>query len=465
MISNVLKPLLGLALASLAAPLIAASTVNPPLHTTALPAGLSAALHQALASGTRPALPTGDVLAWIEQKVVADDGIVDDAFGFSVAIDGNTALVSAAQGSAAGSGNDNGGAGAVYVFTKAGSTWTQTQKLTADDGVDNDQFGYSVALSGTTALVGSVFAAVGDNTNQGAVYVFSNAGGTWTQTQKLTSDDGVAGDQLGWSVAIDGDLALLGAPQTTIGGNQGQGAVYAFTQSGGSWTQTAKLSTDDGAFADLFGFSIALQGTTAVISAPNATIGANANQGAAYVFTLSDASWTQGPKLFADDGAATENFGYSVAFDGTTALIGAPFATVGDNMFQGAVYAFDGTDGNWAQAQKLVTAEGAGFDVLGIAVSLSDNSAVITAPFYNGSQGEAFLFSNPTGAQWTEQHTFVASDAVPGAGEGFGYTATIAHGTVLIGAALAPVGANDNQGAAYFYASDRIFADGFDPAP
>jgi len=450
-----LKSLLGFALAAVALPALAATSGS---QGTLMPPGLRLAVAHSLAHERTSPRPLGDASSWVEQEVTADDGNADDVFGFSVAIDGDTALIGAAQGAAAGTGSSNGSAGAVYVFTRKAQGWIESQKLTADDGVDDDQFGYSIALQGSTAVIGAAFAAVGTNTHQGAVYVFTKTGDTWSQAQKLTADDGATADQLGWSVALDGDTAVLGAPGASINGAFATGAAYVFTQDSGTWSQTAKLTADDGVGNDDFGFGVAVNGTTAIITALNA----NAIQGAAYVFTATGTDWTQGPKLLADDGAAGDSLGYAVAFDGTTALIGAPFAADGGNLFQGAVYAFGAPEGDWVQTQKLVAAEGLGFDVFGISISLSDNDVVITAPFYNASQGEAFLFSNPTGTEWTEQHTFQASDAVAGAGAAFGYAAAVSHGNVVVGSVFNFVGNNEKQGAAYFYASDRIFADGFD---
>jgi hypothetical protein len=446
-----LKSLLGLALAAAALP--ALSTPLPARPGVAMPAGLRTALAGALAHRGAPALPLG--IDWIEQEVTGSDGLAADAFGFSVAIDGDTALIGAAQGAAAGTGTDNGGAGAVYVFQNTDTGWTEVQKLTADDGLDNDQFGYSVALRGPTAIVGAAFA----NSHQGAVYVFTRTVDTWAQAQKLVADDGAADDQLGWSVALDGDTALLGAPGTTIDDGFATGAVYVFTRDGDTFAQTAKLTADDGVAADDFGFGVAINGSTAIISSANAGGG----QGKAYVFEADAGSWTQETTLTADDGAATDTFGYAVAFDGTS-VIGAPFATVGDNVFQGAAYTFTQSGGTWGQDQKLFSATGVTFDVFGISISMSGGDVVITAPFYNGSQGEAFLFSNK-GNGYLEQHTFTASDAVEGQGAAFGYSGAVSNGTVLIGSVFNFVGNNEKQGAAYFYSkapSDVIFENGFD---
>lgn len=446
-----LKPLLGLALATLAAPALSASPAANG-HRVVMPDGLRAALAGALRAGHSVPRPFG--ATWSEQEVTASDGAAADAFGFSVAIDGDTALIGAAQGAAAGTGSSNGGAGAVYVFQRLDTGWTEVQKLTADDGADDDEFGYSVALQGSTAIIGAVF----NNQHQGAAYVFTRTVDTWSQTQKLVADDGAVDDQLGWSVALDGDTALLGAPGTADGGDFATGAAYVFTRSGDTFSQTQKLTADDGVGADDFGFGVAVRGATAIITAANALGG----QGKAYVFSGDGGTWTQGPTLTADDGTGTDTFGYSVAFDGTTALFGAPFATVGDNLFQGAGYVFSNAGGTWTQTQKIAATDGLAFDTFGTALSMSGADAVFGALFYNGGQGEAFLFSNASGGDYAQAHVFTASDAISGAGAGFAYSAAISNGTPVFGAVFNFVGNNEKQGAAYFYASDTIFSNGFD---
>jgi hypothetical protein len=159
------------------------------------------------------------------------------------------------------------------------------QRLTAADGAAGDELGWSVAVAGDTAVVGAPGADVGANANQGAVYVFARAGDAWTQTAKLTASDGAASDQLGFSVAVAGDTIVAGAPFAAIGANADQGAAYSFAATGAAArTETAKLTASDGAAGDLFGWSVALAGDTIVAGAPRAAVGANADQGAALVF-------------------------------------------------------------------------------------------------------------------------------------------------------------------------------------
>ena len=183
------------------------------------------------------------------------------------------------------------------MFTRSGSTWTHAAKLTAGDGASGDQFGWSVALDGDTALVGAMGDQVGVNSFQGSAYVFIRSGSTWTQQAKLTSGDGASGDKLGWSVALDGDTAMVGMYPYTAGASIGQGSAYVFTRSGSTWTQESKLVVGDGAASDLFGWSVAVSSTTALVGAPHADglpPYGNPDEGAAYVFRIVRAMFANG---------------------------------------------------------------------------------------------------------------------------------------------------------------------------
>ena len=171
--------------------------------------------------------------------------------------------------------------GAAYVFTCSGTpcTWTQRQELTASDGASGDEFANTVAVSGNTAIIGAPY----KNSYQGAAYVFTCSGTpcTWTQQQELTAADGAHGDVFGYSVAVSGETAIIGA----IGNNSSRGAAYVFTCSGTpcTWKQRQELTAYYGASGDVFGTRVALSGAMAVIGAPGETIGNNSLQGAAYV--------------------------------------------------------------------------------------------------------------------------------------------------------------------------------------
>jgi photosystem II stability/assembly factor-like uncharacterized protein len=375
-----------------------------------------------------------------EQKVSSDDGATDDQFGWAVVFAGTTAFVSAPNATV----GSNGGQGAVYVFTNSNGTWTQTQKLTADDGAAGDAFGISIALSGSTVIIG----APNTNTFQGAAYVFTESGGTWTQTQKLTASDGTQFNQFGWSIALQGDIAMVGSIEATVGKNSSQGAVYMFSQSGGTWTETQKFSSDDGATGDSFGWSVALDGNTALIGTGFVTINGNEFQGAAYVFDGFGGTWTQTQKLTASDGEAFDFFGLAVALVGNTALVGADGAGSDPFSNQGATYVFTNSGGTWSESQQLLADDGQSSDSFGASVAFDGNTALIGATGVNNSQGAAYVFDY-SGGTFTQVKKLTATDG--GEGDQFGWSAAFADNTALIGAYQATVGKNVRQGAAYFF--------------
>ena len=164
-------------------------------------------------------------------------------------------------------------------------TFVQQQKLTAADGAEGDVFGFSVAIAGDTAVVGSLLDNIDTNANQGSAYVFVRSGTTWTEQQKLTAADGAAGDEFGWSVAVAGDTAVVGALLDNSDTNGDQGSAYVFVRSNGTtWTEQQKLTAADGAANDGFGWSVAIAGETIIVGALDDDTGTNIDQGSAYIF-------------------------------------------------------------------------------------------------------------------------------------------------------------------------------------
>jgi hypothetical protein len=376
-------------------------------------------------------------------KLTAADGAACDGFGYAVALSGDTALVGAYN--AAGGTNQN--QGAAYVFVRSGGAWSLQQKLAAADGAANDNFGWAVALNGNTAVIGAIGCAAGTNAAQGAVYVFVRNGTMWTPQQKLTASDGAAGDVFGWSVAASGETALVGA-LSSPGGQRNQGAAYVFARSGAVWTQQQKLTASDGVAGDAFGTAVALNGDTALIGAPDKDSGAQALQGAAYVFTRNGTSWAQQQKLMAGDGAANDTFGLSVALSGETALIGATGATLSNQAAQGSAYVFARSGVIWNQQQKLTASDGAALDSFGAAVALNGAQALVGAPGGSVTRGAAYVFAR-SGTVWHPQQKLTASDGA--AGDAFGNAVTLSGGTALVGAFGAELVSNPDQGAVYSF--------------
>ena len=399
-----------------------------------------------LGTAAAPAQPqpaAGDTLARValhEAMLTAAGGAVGDYFGYSVALDGGTALVGAN-----GAGED---CGAVYVFTGGGVTWTQVATLTAAGGASGDWFGRSVDLDGGTALVGAPMHYVDGRPEQGAAYVFTGSGASWTQVATLTATGGTATDWFGYSVALDDGTALLGAPQRAVDGRVDQGVAYVFTGSGSSWAQEATLTATGGAASDSFGSSVALDAGTALVGARDHDVDGHANQGAAYVFTGGGTSWTQAATLTATGGAANATFGYSVALDGGTALIGAVGHSYGGQIYVGAAYVFTGGGGDWSQQAELTAAGAKSGDWLGSAVALEGDTALVGGPAHDvdgrADQGAAWLFTRD-GASWTQTATLTATSGA--AGDHFGCSAALGGDTAFVGALFHDVGAHWNQGA------------------
>src|ERR1022692_1865933 len=313
-----------------------------------------------------------------EATLTASDGLAGDAFGVSVSVSGDTAVVGADIKKI----GLNTQQGEAYVFVRSGTTWTQQQTLPAPDGVAGNLFGFSVSVSGDTAVVGAP--NQDENDSPGAAYVFTRSGTTWTQQQKLTASDGSLVNEFGISVSVSGDTAVVGAFQ-----HQPVAAAYVFVRSGTTWTQQQKLTASDPVAGDDFGFSVSVSGDTAVVGASFAAFGGSVSQGKAYVFVRSGTTWTQQQKLTASDGVAGDAFGFSVSVSGDTAVVGA----TGNNS-QGAAYVFVRSGTTWTQQQKLTASDGVAGDFFGRSVSVDQGTAGIGAQAKNSAQGAAYVFRN-----------------------------------------------------------------------
>ncbi|HUP92164.1 MAG TPA: Calx-beta domain-containing protein [Solimonas sp.] len=311
-----------------------------------------------------------------QQQLTASDGLSGDGFGASVALSGDTALVGANFDTL--TSPTRSAAGSAYVFVRSAAVWTQQQKLTASDALANDQFGNSVALSGDTALVGAWFDDTAGGTNAGSAYVFERSAGLWTQQGQLIASDG-SPDNFGISVALSGDTALVGAPFHDTAGGLNAGAAYVYVRSAGLWTEQQQLTAADGLADDLFGYSVAVSGDTALVGArDDDTTGGN-NAGSVTVFVRNAGLWTQQQQLTASDGLLNDGFGVSVALSGDTALVGAAFNDTAGGTNAGSAYVFVRSAGLWTEQQQLTASDGLTNDDFGRAVALSGDTALVGA--------------------------------------------------------------------------------------
>jgi hypothetical protein len=271
-------------------------------------------------------VPTPDRLwRWVNDGNVTagSDAAANDNFGYSVSVSGDTMVVGAPYDD-----DKSSNSGSAYVFTRSSSgAWTQQQKLTASDGSSNDNFGYSVSVSGDTVVVG----ARGRNNYRGSAYVFTRASnGVWSQQAKLTASDGSSSDYFGYSVSVSGDSVVVGAPGDDSSSSiSDTGSAYVFIRSSsGVWSQQAKLTAEaDSGVGDEFGRSVSVSGDTVVVGAPNNNNDGKSNSGSAYIFTRSSSNvWSLMKQLTpgSQDAGDNNNFGSSVSIDADVVVIGVP---------------------------------------------------------------------------------------------------------------------------------------------
>ncbi|MDD4308326.1 MAG: putative Ig domain-containing protein, partial [Thermoplasmata archaeon] len=275
------------------------------------------------------------------KKLIAGDGEADDWFGSSVSISGETIVVGAVI-----DGVDGVDQGSAYVFTRNyGGTdnWGQVKRLTASDGAAFYYFGESVSVSGDTIVVGA-----GSNDLKGAAYVFTrNYGGAdyWGQVKKLTASDGATNDLFGVSVSVSGDTIVVGACRDDVD-EIDEGSAYVFTRNYGgadNWGQVKHIAAYDRSAGDYFGASVSVSGDTIVVGASNDFVGTNSYQGSAYVFTRNNGgadNWGLVTNITAGDGAANDYFGRDVSISGDTIVVGAHYDDVGANLDQGSAYIY-----------------------------------------------------------------------------------------------------------------------------
>ena len=373
-----------------------------------------------------------------QAKLTASDAAGGDRFGYSVSIDGDTALMGAIF--------ETSSSGSVYVFIRSGAVWTQQAKLRASDAASADQFGFSVSLSGDTAVIG---AKLDDDKGSasGSAYVFTRSGSTWSEQAKLTASDGVAFDEFGASVSASGDYALIAAARNDDAGSS-SGSAYVFVRSGTNWTQQAKLTAADAAGNDWFGISVSLDGDTAVVGS-YFDDDHGSSSGSVYVFTRSGIAWSQQQKITASDAAPSDQFGISVSVEGNSALIGANFGDDGASD-AGSAYVFTRTGSTWSEQAKLIPSDPEEDAWFGNAVSISGDVALVGAQYQDAKgfdSGAAYVFTR-SGSVWNQQSKLVSADGR--SSDIFGSAVSISDDVALIGV-RADDDAGSNSGSAYIF--------------
>lgn len=365
------------------------------------------------------------------------------SLGSSVAIAGDHAVVGAP-------GEDPGGA--AYIFHRiAENIWDAGTKITAPDVQNNDSFGKSVAIHGDYVIVGAPKEDDGGS-DAGAVYVFHRTGlNTWDYGTKISAVDSQAGDEFGCSVGIHGDYTIVGAIYEEEGGSDA-GAAYVFHRAGGTtWDSGVKLLSPDIAAYDFFGCSVAISGDYAIVGASDEDEGGN-GAGAAYIFKRTDTNtWDGGAKILAPDAEGSDNFGRSVAIDGSYAIVGAEGEDQGGSG-AGAAYVFyrDVTD-VWDAGTKIVAPDAQSSDQFGLSVAISGDAVIVGArgEDQGGTDaGAAYLFRRTDTNAWDVGTKIVAHDSE--AYDWFGSAVGISAGYMIIGSSREDEG-EDGAGAVYTY--------------
>ncbi len=389
--------------------------------------------HQVFAQGT-----------WTEtSKFVYASGESTDGLGEGVAVHDGVALLGAPA-----VGRANFSAGYVVVVNWENEQWVFSQELVADDGALDDLFGFSVALHGNLAVVGAPQASDGN----GAAYIFEKENDIWSQILKVEPDAGGAIAEFGRSVAVYGSLVLVGAPDQDVNDDP-VGNVYVYEIADSQIADEQKITYGDFSILNEFGASVALRDDLLVVGVPNRGLGAQ-NFGSVVLFEEENGSWVFKQELEAGDAEPQDVLGTSVAVDGEWIIAGA-LGEDQEGMGAGAVYMFREDNGVWAEAQKLVSPMPNNQDAFGERVSISGTTAVVGARRNDDAgsgAGTAYVFEYD-GASWQFEQQLIASDA--GIGDEFAISIAI-HDDVIVAGASGENGDGDSSGesigSAYFFA-------------
>jgi len=374
-------------------------------------------------------------------KVVPNNGVTGILFGTSVGIDGAIAAVGAS--------GDNGTRGSVTVFAQSGSTWPYQTTLTAAEGIVGDQLGYFTEVHGNQVFASSPSHGPASGPFPGAIFIFTQGGASWSETQVLEATPPIDGGFFGARFAVDGNTLMAS-------GNDGTQVVYVFANQGGHWAQTDMLAPAEGGD---FGSHISISGDIAVIGGAQGYNSAAVQTGVAYVFTRSGGTWTETTQLQSISSLAGDQFGTSVSVSGNAIVVGAPYETVSGQQ-QGAAHVFALSGGHWSEVTRLSASNGMNGNTLGKDVRVCGQRIYAgSSNFSQGSdsaEGAVYQWNQVSGV-WTLQGSFT----LPSPGQSnayFGDHLGVSANGLIVGAPFADQ--------AYVYAGgcavDPIYHDGFE---
>ena len=406
--------------------------------------------NRALVSSVRPQSPTSDSCNSSNQgfvSVLEYDGkdwnktanilqtnqSTNGCFGFSMSLYGNRALI----GDFGASSVEYNKKGSAYLFEYDGSSWIETFKFEASDGVNEDFFGSSVAMDSSRIIIGA-YGSDDDphpyiRHDKGSVYIFEKINGNWSEVQKIMPTDSHEDQKFGLSVSISGNQLAVGAP-----GNLSQsGSVYVFEYSGNSLVENQKLIASDSVVFNLFGGIVNLDNDKLFVGARNSE--------AVYFFQKSGSLWTESQKITALDGSANDYFGSALDFKENRLVVGAP----GNNNERGAAYVFDFNGTNWQINSKIIASDSSIDDFYGTGVAVSNQTVVVGSPEDDdmGEESGSVYFYGFDGAVWTGTQKYVTNES--SYHDRFGATLDVSGNSMIIGAPF-----DDDIGSVYFYEKD-----------
>ena len=343
------------------------------------------------------------------------------------------------------------------VFARDGKNWEEQETLIPQfDG----NVGWSVSISGDIAVIGAPNANAGAD-KSGTAFVFVRSGRTWQQRAKLVGDNPEAADNFGDSVSVDRNTVIIGVPRDDDAGRDA-GSAYVFFRDGVTWKKQAKLIPADLGGSDAFGEAVFVHGNTAIVGASGHTHGGKRFTGAAYVFVRNGNRWVQNAKLTVEDGGKADRFGTSIGFIGKTIVVGAPFYDSENAKDVGAAYIFVPDGNGWKLQAKLRPKDSGKGHNFGAGVATTGNIVIIGAPGYDRPErgsGAAYSFVREDEV-WTQTARVTPEHGARDLN--FGYAVSMSENTVAISSHSKPFLVHDgwpngDGHAAYVYNTIESF--------
>jgi FG-GAP repeat len=387
-------------------------------------------------------------------KFIAPDAVAGAWFGYRVALSGDTAVIGAQFDDDACPWDPQCSSGSVYVYTKVNGIWMLHSKLTEPDAAAGHYFGRSVAIEGDAMVVGAYLADAPGVSGAGAAYVFARTNGVWAPQAKLVAADPLYFAWFGIAVAIHGDTVVVGAANDAVLyplPYSRPGSAYVFVRTGNTWTQQAKLRAADAASQDWFGRAVAISGDTIAVGAYRDDFSGLTDAGSASIFIRSGTTWTQQAKLTASDAESNAQFGWNLALDGHTLAIGAPQQTTPAGSYVGQAYVFARQGATWSEQSRIRPPNNVATNYFGESMAVSGNMMLIGALYDPaGSTGVGSVYSYARNGNSWQVRNKFTATDSAHHDQ-FGVSVAMSGETILVGATYADLPGAQDAGAAYIF--------------